>query len=146
MTVGERIIQLRKSQNLNQAQLAKLLDVSRQAVSKWENGLAIPDMSRMIQLAELLNTDVEYLATGQHTTLKAEPQIITVEKPVEVEIVREKIREVPVVIQKTVEVPVIQTKTRIKKVKELKYVRNPYEFLAVGLFCFVFGLILGLII
>ena len=129
---------------MNQAQLAKMMDVSRQAVSKWENGLAIPDMSRMIQLADLLNTDVEYLATGQHTILKAEPEIITVEKPVEV--IRETVREVPVVIQKTVEVPVVQTKTRIKRVSQVKYIRNPIEFLIVGIVCFVFGLIFGLII
>ena len=144
MSVGERITQLREDQNMNQAQLAKLMDVSRQAVSKWENGLAIPDMSRMIQLAELLNTDVEYLATGQHTTLKADPEIITVEKPVEV--FRETVREVPVVIQKTVEVPVIQTETRIKRVNKVKYIRNPLEFLVIGIVCFLIGLILGRII
>ena len=144
MSVAERITQLRKDQNMNQAQLAKLMDVSRQAVSKWENGLAVPDMSRMIQLAELLNTDVEYLATGQHTILRAEPQIITVEKPVEV--FRETVREVPVVIQKTVEVPVIQTETRIKRVNKVKYIRNPLEFLVIGIVCFLIGLILGLII
>ena len=144
MTIGERIIQLRKDQNVNQAQLAKMMDVSRQAVSKWENGLAIPDMRRMIQLADLLNTDVEYLATGQHTMLKAEPEVITIEKPVE--IVRETVREVPVVIQKTVEVPVVQTETRIKRVNKVKYIRNPLEFLVVGIVCFVIGLVIGLII
>ena len=144
MSLGERIVQLRKTRNISQGQLAKMMDVSRQAVSKWENGLAIPDMGRMIQLADLLNTDVEYLATGQHTTLKAEPEIITIEKPVE--IVRETVREVPVVIQKTVEVPVVQTETRIKRVNKVKYIRNPLEFLVVGIVCFVIGLIIGLII
>lgn len=65
MSIGERIANLRKEQNLSQGQLADALDISRQAVSKWENGQAYPDTLKLIQLADLLNSDVEYLATGR---------------------------------------------------------------------------------
>jgi transcriptional regulator with XRE-family HTH domain len=57
MSIGERICTLRKERNISQAQLAKILDVSRQAVSKWENDLCAPDTIKLIQLADILNTE-----------------------------------------------------------------------------------------
>ena len=148
MSIGERITQLRKEQNISQVQLAKALDVSRQAVSKWENDLSVPDTVKLIQLADLLKTDTEYLATGRHSTLKTAPSVVTVgekvdniierivEKPVEVE----KIVEVERVIEKVVEVP------RIKKVTRVRYLRNPLEFAAIGLLGFVLGIVIGVLL
>ena len=52
MSIGERITELRKMQNLSQGQLAQAMNVSRQAVSKWENDLSCPDISLLPQLAE----------------------------------------------------------------------------------------------
>lgn len=40
MSVGERISELRKSRNMSQTELAKAMDISRQAVSKWESGVS----------------------------------------------------------------------------------------------------------
>ena len=54
MSIGERIISLRKELNMSQGQLAQAMEVSRQAVSKWENDLAAPDSLKMIRLAEVL--------------------------------------------------------------------------------------------
>ena len=62
VSIGERIAALRKEKNISQMQLAKALEVSRQAVSKWENDLTAPDTINLIQLADLLETDTEYLA------------------------------------------------------------------------------------
>ena len=70
MSIGERITSLRKQQNLSQGKLASILEVSRQAVSKWENDLAAPDTLKLIQLADVLKTDVEYLATGRLSLLE----------------------------------------------------------------------------
>lgn len=148
MSIGERISELRKQQNISQGQLAKALDVSRQAVSKWENDQTAPDTVNLIRLADLLRTDTEYLATGVHSRIKSPPSVVTViqkvdnvvekvvEKPVEVE----KIVEVERVVERVVEVP------RIKKVTRVKYVRNPLEFAVVGLFGLVIGVIIGLLL
>ena len=65
MTIGERITTLRKKKNLSQLQLADQLEVSRQAVSKWEKDLSSPDTLNLIKLADILDTEVEYLATGR---------------------------------------------------------------------------------
>ena len=137
MSIGERIKELRKEQNVSQVQLAKALGVSRQAVSKWETDLSVPDTLKLIQLADLLMTDTEFIVTGNHSILKpppAEIQVVEkiVEKPVEVE----RIVEVERVVERIIEVP------QVKKVVRVKYLRNPFEFLLIG----VSGLIIGFLI
>ena len=67
MTLGQRIQTLRKENKLSQEYIADSLNVSRQAVSKWENDLSAPDTENLIALARLLDTDVAYLATGELT-------------------------------------------------------------------------------
>ena len=56
---GNYICKLREAHNLTQIELAKILDVSDKAVSKWENGQAIPRMDTLEKLAVTLNTTVE---------------------------------------------------------------------------------------
>ncbi len=67
MTLANRISRLRKEKKLSQEFVADTLNVSRQAVSKWENGLSSPDTENLIALAGLLEVDVDYLATGALT-------------------------------------------------------------------------------
>lgn len=148
MSIGERIIELRKLQKLSQGQLAEAMAVSRQAVSKWENDLAVPDAMKMIQLAQVLDTDIEYLSTGRRNFARRPPVVLktteTIEKVVEKPVVQvvEKIVEVekPVVEVQYVDRPVV------KKVTRTKYVRNPLEYLILGATCFVLGVILGLLV
>lgn len=64
MTLGNRIGLLRKEKKLSQEFVAETLNVSRQAVSKWENDISSPDTENLIALAKLLEVDVEFLATG----------------------------------------------------------------------------------
>ena len=137
MTIGERITTLRKERNLSQIQLAKMLDVTRQAVSKWENDQTAPDTIKLIQLADVLDTDVEYLATGNHSTIKAQPECITVEKIVEKPVVVEKVVEVERIVETVVEKPVV------RKVFRNRYVRNPLEYILIGAICFVLGFLVG---
>lgn len=143
MSIGERISSLRKENNLSQGQLAQALGVTRQAVSKWENDLAVPDALKMIQLADLLDTDIEFLSTGRRTFGRRPPVVLTNEKIVE------KVIEKPVIqvktVEKVVEVPAVQYVERpvVKKVYRTKYYRNPMEFLLVGGICFILGLAIG---
>lgn len=143
MSVGERISELRKEQNISQVQLADMLSVSRQAVSKWENDLSVPDSSKMIRLAEVLDTDIEYLSTGRRNYARRPPVVLTTVETVE------KVVEKPFiqVVERTVEVekPVVQyvEKPVIKKVYRTKYVRNPLEYLVIGVICFLLGFLIG---
>ena len=146
MSIGERISELRKAAGISQLELAKDMEVSRQAVSKWETDQSNPDAANLIRLAEILDTDIEYLTTGRRTYGRRPPVVIktveTVEKIVEkpvvtvVEKVVEKVIPSPPVIQ-TVEKPVI------KKVYRTKYVRNTVELFTVGCVCFIAGVLIG---
>lgn len=146
MSIGERITALRKEQNISQGQLAEALEVSRQAVSKWENDQNSPDTLKLIQLAEILDTDVEYLATGRKSYGRRPPKVITTVETVE------KVVEKPVYIEKivetTVEKPVVQyvEKPVVKRVTRIKYLRDPVEMIGIGILGFVIGLIVGLFI
>ncbi len=61
MTLAEKLQNLRKAAGLSQEQLAERLNVTRQAVSKWETGEGKPDIDNLLPLARLLNTTVDYL-------------------------------------------------------------------------------------
>lgn len=61
MTLGEKLAKLRREQNLTQEQLAELLGVSRQAISKWESNAAYPETEKLIRLAKLYNCSLDYL-------------------------------------------------------------------------------------
>lgn len=65
MTLGKRIAALRKEKELRQDDLAGMLDVSPQAVSKWENDLTCPDISLLPKLAQILNVTVDELLSGK---------------------------------------------------------------------------------
>lgn len=73
MTIGNRIISLRKAQEFSQEEIADKIHVSRQAVSKWETDACAPDAYNLIALAKVLNTSVEYIVTGT-TSEDAKPQ------------------------------------------------------------------------
>lgn len=59
--LNENIKNLRKAKGLSQEELAIKLNVVRQTVSKWENGLSVPDSSMLISLADALDTSVSEL-------------------------------------------------------------------------------------
>lgn len=61
MTLSEKLQILRKAAGLSQEQLAERLNVTRQAVSKWETGEGKPDIDNLLPLAKLLGTTVDYL-------------------------------------------------------------------------------------
>lgn len=61
MTLGEKLQQLRRHSGLSQEQLAGQLDVSRQAVSKWELDESMPDTENVVQLSRLFGVSCDYL-------------------------------------------------------------------------------------
>ncbi len=65
MSFAENLKQLRKDKQLSQEELAEILDVSRQAVSKWEQGIGYPEVEKLLLLSSKLNVSLDYLmATG----------------------------------------------------------------------------------
>lgn len=61
MTLGEKLLYLRKTKGLSQEQLASEVTVSRQAISKWELGESIPDTENIIQLTKTFDVSADFL-------------------------------------------------------------------------------------
>ena len=146
MSVGERISELRKAAGISQLDISRALDISRQAVSKWENDVSSPDVMNLIKLADLLDTDVEYLATGRRTYGRRPPVVIKTTETIEKIVEKPVVQRIETVVEHIVEKPVVKTveKPVIKKVYRNKYVRNTGEFLFVGGLSFCAGLLIGL--
>lgn len=61
MTIGEKIQALRKQKGLSQKQVADMVLVSHQAVSRWEQGESIPDVDNVLRLSEIFGVSTDYL-------------------------------------------------------------------------------------
>ena len=61
MTLGEKLSKLRKESNYTQEQLADILGVSRQSISKWESDIAYPETDKLIALGKLFECSMDYL-------------------------------------------------------------------------------------
>lgn len=70
-TLGSRISYLRKKKNYTQEEFSDLLDVTPQAVSKWENDASCPDIMLLPKIAEILDTSVDFLLTGSKQNLSS---------------------------------------------------------------------------
>ena len=86
MNLGENIYRLRIERNLSQGGLADALEVSRQSVSKWENNSAVPELDKLVKMAQLFGVSLDELVTGEHKEeaeppAQQEPKVIYIEKP-----------------------------------------------------------------
>ena len=61
MTLGEKLSKLRKEYNYTQEQLADILGVSRQSISKWESDIAYPETDKLIKMGKLFECSMDYL-------------------------------------------------------------------------------------
>lgn len=110
MTLGEKIYELRTQHNLSQGDLANELNVSRQSISKWENGNSTPDLDKIIKLAEIFNVSLDELIKNE------EKEVTVVNTPKET--------------------PTIQTNDREKKIGKgllIAGVISIFAFLLLGL-------------
>ena len=59
--LSEKLYKLRKNSGLSQEQLAEKLNVSRQAISKWESGTAVPESEKLVTISNYFGVSVDYL-------------------------------------------------------------------------------------
>ena len=64
MTLGEKLLDLRKKLGLSQEEVAEKLNVSRQTISKWETGQTVPELFKVKLLSELYNVSYDYLISS----------------------------------------------------------------------------------
>ena len=75
MTFSEKIINLRKSHGWSQEDFAEKLNVSRQAISRWENNSALPDAMNILQISKLFGVTTDYLLNDDYTSDKDIPVV-----------------------------------------------------------------------
>lgn len=71
--LSEKIRDLRRKSGLSQEELAEKLDVSRQAVSKWETGAAVPTTEKTVELADFFGVSLDYLLRDDSAAQSASP-------------------------------------------------------------------------
>ena len=86
MTLSEKILHLRTQRGLSQLELAEKLEVSRQSVSKWETGQSVPDLDKLIKLADLFGITVDELVREGERPRPPQPE----PQPSQVVYIREK--------------------------------------------------------
>lgn len=65
MNIGEKIYNLRKKKNLSQEELANILNVSRQSISKWETGESTPDLDKIVPLCNFFEISTDEFLKGK---------------------------------------------------------------------------------
>ena len=65
MDISKRIYELRKKKQVSQEELANNLNVSRQAVSKWESNQTLPDLDKVVLMSEFFGVSTDYILTGK---------------------------------------------------------------------------------
>ena len=82
MTTGEKLQRLRKENNYTQEELAEIMNVSRQSISKWESDIAFPETEKLIALSKLYHCSIDYLLNAENnemavTSKEAKEVIVT---------------------------------------------------------------------
>ena len=76
MSLGQRLIELRKSKQLSQEEVAEKLNVTRQTISKWETNQSSPEFDKILPLCELFEISTDELLTGRKEKTAEQKEII----------------------------------------------------------------------
>ena len=77
MKLSDKIIKYRKSNGWSQEDFAEKLNVSRQAISRWENGTALPDAQNILQISKLFGVSADYLLNDDYESDDDIPSVKT---------------------------------------------------------------------
>lgn len=75
LRLSDKIVALRKSRGMSQEELSEKLNVSRQAVSRWEMGTAMPDTANILQLSKLFHVTTDYLLNDEYRSDNDLPKV-----------------------------------------------------------------------
>ena len=75
MTLSEKIVSIRKAHGWSQEDFAEKMNVSRQAISRWENGTTLPDAQNVLQISKLFGVTTDYLLNDDYESDKDIPAV-----------------------------------------------------------------------
>ena len=77
MSLGTRIAETRRKENITQEQFAQMLNVTRQSVSRWESDIAFPEMDKLVKISDILHVSCDYLLKDTSDTEETKVNPIT---------------------------------------------------------------------
>ena len=125
MTFSEKIINLRKAHGWSQEDFAEKLNVSRQAISRWENDGAFPDALNILQISKLFGVTTDYLLNDDYTSDKDIPVVKNATQETDIIILKKK--------QGHFTAAICFTLASFCWIMALAYSSNTFQL---GLFCF----------
>ena len=124
MTLGQKLKEIRKKFGLSQEQLAEIINVSRQAITKWETDAGLPDTENLKELSHIFGITIDYLLDNNN-----ELPLLVMKKKLDKENYKNKISSYEEVLKKYYPAPwKIYILTREKKMSKLE-----------GIFDFIIG-------
>lgn len=82
MTFGEKILKIRQDNNLSQEEMAELLDVSRQTISKWESDKGFPETKRLIFISKHFHVSLDELMLDDEMREEPRPEKISLKNSI----------------------------------------------------------------
>lgn len=142
MSFNEKLQQLRKANKLSQEQLADMLDVTRQSVSKWESGTTYPEMDKLITMCKIFKCSLDDLTNDEVTEINVE------KKQANNNLVTNMVNSILEIIEKTVKMFATMNAKQIVGVIVTLFIlgcflcilRIPFEVLENGFYRIVFNL------
>ena len=84
MRLGEKIYQQRTKKKMSQGDLAELLNVSRQSISKWENNSSIPDLDKIVKMSEIFEISLDELIKGETPVIEKQDSLTAQDISIEI--------------------------------------------------------------
>lgn len=141
--IGRFIAELRKEKSLTQQELADKLNVTDRAISHWENGRRLPDISLLKELGEVFNVTIDELISGKRMTADEQKKLLN-ESIVEIYTSRRRVENLQILTELLIFAGILITITLTSFIS--KSVPEKIITVCIGSFVWTFGIILRVLL